>query len=138
MVVTREEGDDPALFENDVLPVVDGRCAYLIDGRCSIYDKRPKVCRAFDCRIMALAGTVSKQPEIAKAVQSWDVRGFVKRHADRIVMTATRRAVPYVAMNPNYRVWDNGQLRRILPEEANAEVIAERALQIHERFVKRQ
>jgi len=27
----------------------DGTCIYL-DGGCSIYDKRPTVCKAFDCR----------------------------------------------------------------------------------------
>ncbi len=28
----------------------NGDCAYLEDGKCSIYDKRPVVCRVFDCR----------------------------------------------------------------------------------------
>lgn len=32
-----------------MLPFFDGHCGYLIDGKCSIYEKRPEVCRAFDC-----------------------------------------------------------------------------------------
>ena len=28
----------------------DGSCIYLKEDGCSIYDKRPGVCRAFDCR----------------------------------------------------------------------------------------
>ncbi len=28
----------------------DGECAHLIEGRCSVYDKRPRICRKFDCR----------------------------------------------------------------------------------------
>lgn len=29
---------------------VSGGCGMLIDGKCSIYDTRPKACRQFDCR----------------------------------------------------------------------------------------
>jgi hypothetical protein len=28
---------------------VHGGCLYLVDGRCSIYDERPNVCRRYDC-----------------------------------------------------------------------------------------
>lgn len=27
----------------------DGACIYLKDGRCSVYEKRPQMCRAFSC-----------------------------------------------------------------------------------------
>jgi len=33
-----------------------GHCPMLIDGRCSIYEHRPKTCRTYDCRIFAAAG----------------------------------------------------------------------------------
>lgn len=29
----------------------NGMCAYLIEGKCSIYDKRPSACKRFDCRL---------------------------------------------------------------------------------------
>lgn len=33
-----------------VLPYVDGRCQFLgDDDRCTIYDDRPRACRAFQC-----------------------------------------------------------------------------------------
>lgn len=28
----------------------EGGCGMLVDGKCSIYDYRPKACRQFDCR----------------------------------------------------------------------------------------
>jgi Fe-S-cluster containining protein len=31
----------------------DGRCVYLKDGRCSIYERRPDVCRTFTCERFA-------------------------------------------------------------------------------------
>jgi Fe-S-cluster containining protein len=30
----------------------DGSCVYLGDQGCSIYERRPQMCRAFDCRLM--------------------------------------------------------------------------------------
>jgi hypothetical protein len=35
----------------------DGACAHLADdGRCGVYEHRPRGCRAYDCRIVALCG----------------------------------------------------------------------------------
>lgn len=61
-------GDDPAnypgAFKDEGLPVrdllpsalgyflphsSDGNCAFLIGGRCSIYEKRPIICKSFSC-----------------------------------------------------------------------------------------
>ena len=39
-----------------------GGCGMFIDGRCSIYDIRPKACRQFDCR----KGHYSELNEFAK------------------------------------------------------------------------
>ena len=61
-----DKGDDPATFETveaispvngDVVLILthkpNGDCTYLTQvdgaGRCSIYDRRPAICRAFDC-----------------------------------------------------------------------------------------
>lgn len=38
----------------------DGSCALLVEGKCSVYEKRPRVCRRYDCRAMALAGVASQ------------------------------------------------------------------------------
>lgn len=35
------------------LPMDDNRlCGYFVDGKCSIYSKRPHCCKTFDCRLM--------------------------------------------------------------------------------------
>lgn len=28
----------------------DGSCSHLVEGRCSVYERRPRICRIFDCR----------------------------------------------------------------------------------------
>jgi Fe-S-cluster containining protein len=33
-----------------------GHCPMLVDGRCSIYEHRPRTCRTYDCRIFPAAG----------------------------------------------------------------------------------
>lgn len=41
----------------------NGDCVYLKNGKCDIYDRRPTLCRAFDCR--AFAVQVSITPSLA-------------------------------------------------------------------------
>lgn len=64
-----EYGDDPALYETQqiVSPLTgapaymltrkaDGTCRYLAKGEgCAIHERRPAMCRAFDCRGFYLA-----------------------------------------------------------------------------------
>jgi Fe-S-cluster containining protein len=66
-----------------------GRCPMFVDGRCSIYDVRPRACRAYDCRIFAVTGVEPEQPTIAARVAQWrfDVDDPARR--DRV-----RAAVP--------------------------------------------
>ncbi len=33
-----------------------GHCPMLVDGRCSIYEHRPRTCRTYDCRVLPAAG----------------------------------------------------------------------------------
>ena len=33
-----------------------GRCPMLVEGRCSIYEQRPRTCRDYDCRVFPAAG----------------------------------------------------------------------------------
>jgi hypothetical protein len=33
-----------------------GHCPMLVDGRCSIYEHRPRTCRRYDCRVFAATG----------------------------------------------------------------------------------
>ena len=57
-----------------------GRCPMLTDEGCSIYEDRPRTCRAFDCRVHAAAGTTpdgAHDGDIAERVGRWrfDVDG---------------------------------------------------------------
>ncbi len=54
-----------------------GRCPMLTDGGCSIYEDRPRTCRAYDCRVHAAAGTVpdgAHDGDIAERVDRWRFR----------------------------------------------------------------
>jgi Fe-S-cluster containining protein len=48
-----------------------GRCPMFVDGGCSIYDHRPRTCRAYDCRVFAATGIVPDQPAVADRVRTW-------------------------------------------------------------------
>jgi hypothetical protein len=73
-----------------------GHCPMLVDGRCSIYEHRPKTCRVYDCRIFAATGLdigaddPTKDP-IAERVQQW--RFSFPTDDDQLRQTAVRTAV---------------------------------------------
>src|SRR3954468_1298325 len=51
-----------------------GHCPMLVDGKCSIYEHRPRTCRTYDCRIFAAAGVEvddEESPEIAARARQW-------------------------------------------------------------------
>ena len=48
-----------------------GHCPMLDDGRCSIYEHRPRTCRAYDCRVFAATGVEPDKPLIAQRVRRW-------------------------------------------------------------------
>ena len=49
-----------------------GCCPMLVDGRCSIYEHRPRTCRAFDCRVYAVAGLPpDDKPLISERLAVW-------------------------------------------------------------------
>jgi Fe-S-cluster containining protein len=67
-----------------------GHCPMLVDGRCSIYEHRPRACRAYDCRIFAVTGVEPEgQPAIAARVREWRVE-----IDDRARWQRVRAAVP--------------------------------------------
>jgi hypothetical protein len=56
-----EEGNYPEAIVGDdgrqYLPKqTDGSCVNLIDGKCSIYARRPEACRQYDCRWLLATG----------------------------------------------------------------------------------
>jgi Fe-S-cluster containining protein len=51
-----------------------GHCPMLVDGRCSIYEHRPRTCRTYDCRIFPAAGLEIDGEEkagIARQARRW-------------------------------------------------------------------
>ena len=42
-----------------------GHCPMLVDERCSIYEHRPKACRAYDCRVFPAAGLEPEGDDMA-------------------------------------------------------------------------
>jgi hypothetical protein len=66
-----------------------GRCPMLVDGACSIYEHRPRTCRAYDCRVLAAAGVDPgpDKPAIRHRVAEWrftyDDEGAARRAAVR-------------------------------------------------------
>ena len=49
----------------------NGACPVLIDGRCTIYEDRPLVCRTYDCRMYAATGVEPDRADIAAQVRRW-------------------------------------------------------------------
>ncbi|MBK7760027.1 MAG: YkgJ family cysteine cluster protein, partial [Deltaproteobacteria bacterium] len=43
-----------------------GHCPMLVDGRCSIYDDRPRTCRTYDCRVFAATGLLAGEADKAR------------------------------------------------------------------------
>ena len=137
MYVQIEQGDDPSLFDdNGILPTEDGHCAYLVDNKCSIYDKRPKVCRAFDCRLFALSGLAHEEKEVTEAIAQWDEQKFIRSTDDVETIRAIRRAVHWVRERPlAIKIIENGSTRPARQEDVSAQLITERAIQIHKNFM---
>src|SRR2546421_6542963 len=50
-----------------------GHCPMLVDGRCSIYEHRPRTCRTYDCRIFAAAGIDADKELIVARARRWRV-----------------------------------------------------------------
>jgi Fe-S-cluster containining protein len=65
----------PGLPRGHVLLGYDehGHCPMFVDGRCSIYEDRPRTCRTYDCRIFPAAGIEPDDDKvlIAQRVRRW-------------------------------------------------------------------
>jgi Fe-S-cluster containining protein len=50
-----------------------GHCPMLVDDRCSIYEHRPRACRAYDCRMFAATGIAvgDDKADLAARVARW-------------------------------------------------------------------
>jgi Fe-S-cluster containining protein len=77
-----------------------GHCPMLIDGRCSIYDHRPRTCRTYDCRIFAATGIAIDDEDkvlINQRVRQW--RFALSTDADHARQDAVRAAARWLEDN---------------------------------------
>jgi len=106
-----------------------GHCPMLIDGRCSIYEHRPRTCRVYDCRIFPATGLEPEEdePDIARQVRRW-------RFTFPTATDVTRhQAVLAAAASLDGR----GDPSPEVPAPTNATQRAVRAIEIHEAFLSR-
>jgi uncharacterized protein len=78
-----------------------GHCPMLVDGRCSIYEHRPRTCRTYDCRVFPAAGLDLDDEDkaaIARRVRRWRFR--YPTPADRTEHEAVRAAAAYIRDHP--------------------------------------
>jgi Fe-S-cluster containining protein len=75
-----------------------GACPVLVDGRCTIYEDRPLVCRTYDCRLYAATGVEPDRAEIAEQVQRW--RFEYPSADDRELQEAVLAAVRFIQETP--------------------------------------
>lgn len=79
-----------------------GSCPMLIDGRCSIYEQRPRTCRTYDCRIFPAAGLeVGDRSKISIARRSRRWRFSFPSPTDRAERDAVRAAATFLSSHPD-------------------------------------
>ena len=74
-----------------------GHCPMLVDGRCSIYEHRPRTCRTYDCRVFAAAGVAPDEDDsqaIAERARRW--RFAVPTARDQAELDAVRVAARFI------------------------------------------
>ncbi len=101
-----------------------GHCPLLIDGRCSIYEHRPKTCRTYDCRIFAATGLAADEGDSARAAvgrQASRWRFSFTDDSDRRRHSAVQTAV--ATLRPDAEI------------AANVTQLAVRAIETHEEFL---
>jgi Fe-S-cluster containining protein len=103
-----------------------GHCPMLVDGRCSIYDHRPRTCRTYDCRIFPAAGVeVDRgQDAIGRRAQRW--RFDFPDEVDATAHGAVRAAAAFL-MAHRVALADAGP--------ANATQLAVAATEVHHLFL---
>jgi len=74
----------------------------LVDGRCSIYEHRPRTCRTYDCRVLCAAGFEHDDDvpvEIGERAARWRFE-YRSQHA-RTEHAAVEAAATFLAEHPD-------------------------------------
>jgi hypothetical protein len=101
-----------------------GHCPMLVEGRCSIYEHRPRTCRTYDCRVFAAAGVdPGDKPLVAARARRWRFSHPTGDDDDR--HGAVRAAAAYLRAHPD-----------LVPGAgANPTALAVRAVEVHDVFL---
>lgn len=78
----------------------NGHCPMFVDGRCSIYEDRPRTCRTYDCRVFPATGLEPDSAEgmgISERSRRWRF-GFPTRR-DREMQAAVQAAAAFLRDN---------------------------------------
>ena len=120
----------PGLPPGHVLMGYDehGRSPMLVEGRCSVYEHRPRTCRTYDCRVFAATGVVDDDPTkqgVARQARRW--RFEESDETDAVLHAAVRAAAAYLSD----RVGDLP--RDVVPGTATGRAVL--AVGVHETFL---
>jgi Fe-S-cluster containining protein len=105
-----------------------GHCPMLVDGACTIYDRRPRTCRTYDCRVFPAAGLEpdeATKAAITERVHRW--RFAHPRPDDAARHDAVRAAAVFIRAHVDE--WPAGSLPATTTHQAVL------ATQIHELFL---
>jgi Fe-S-cluster containining protein len=120
----------PGLPKGNVLLGYDehGHCPMFVDGRCSIYEHRPRTCRTYDCRVFPAAGIEldeADKAEILRRTRRW--RFDSPTTFDTTLHAAVQAAAAF--LRGHARDWPDGLVPR------NATQLAFLAIEVHEVFL---
>jgi Fe-S-cluster containining protein len=79
-----------------------GRCPMFVDQRCSVYEHRPRACRAYDCRVFPATGLAPDADDETKAAVGRQARRWrfsFPTEADRRQYAAVRAAATFLQRN---------------------------------------
>ncbi len=108
----------------------NGHCPMFKDGKCSIYQHRPRTCRTYDCRIFPATGIElddADKPAIARQARRWKFNFPTEN--DLVLHSAVSAAGSFLAAHPD--CFPSGTAPR------NPIEIAVIAIEIHEVFLRR-
>jgi uncharacterized protein len=108
----------------------NGHCPMLVEGRCSIYEHRPRTCRTYDCRVFPAAGVEiddRDQAAIARRTRRW--RFDHPTEDDQVQHDAIRAAARFVR--------DRADLLPAGAPPPNATQRAVLAVRLHDAFIGR-
>lgn len=81
----------------------NGDCIYLQDGKCSVYEKRPLVCRQYDCRFEHIVGLFAPETlDSKKDHENFDLRSIEGKNRLHTLPAKSRRIATFISKYKHY------------------------------------